>query len=73
MISRDERRKERRQIASEFLEFRRRYLYRQIDLATALEISRRSVQMHEAGLVLPNLRTRARFLELKKRHNTEAA
>lgn len=73
MLSREERSKERQQIASEFLEFRRRYLYRQIDLAEALEISRRSVQMHEAGMVLPNLRTRARFLELKKKQKKDAA
>lgn len=61
------RQREREKVAQEFAEFRRTFLFRQIDLADALQISRRSVQMVEAGNCLPQMTTRARFRDLKQK------
>lgn len=60
-LSAERRQEQRENIAKEFVEFRHNFLFRQIDLAHALRISRRSVQMVEAGNCLPQVTTRARF------------
>ena len=68
-----DRKREKERIASEFLFFRQTNLLRQVDLAEELKISRRSVQMVEAGITLPGMRTRKRFLELKEKLAKEQA
>lgn len=68
-----ERQREKDKIAREFLEFRKRCLFRQTDLAEALNISRRGVQMIENASYLPGLQTRRRFRELRQRHENGQA
>jgi DNA-binding XRE family transcriptional regulator len=57
--------KEREKLAHEVLDFRRRYLLSQIRMAEVMKVSRRTVQMIEAGQVLPHMVTRRKFLDLK--------
>jgi DNA-binding XRE family transcriptional regulator len=63
--STEEKRRVRVKLANEFLTFRQTFLLRQVDLAEALHISRRTVQAVEAADTLPSYRTRRKFLELK--------
>jgi DNA-binding XRE family transcriptional regulator len=65
-LSAEEKRRTRIKLANEFLTFRQTFLFRQVDLAQALHISRRTVQAVEAGYTLPSYRTRQNFLELKQ-------
>lgn len=67
MLAQRQRQKEK--IANDFVAFRKKYLFRQVDLAEQLKISRRGLQMIENASYLPILRTQKRFAELKR--NTE--
>lgn len=60
--------RERERLAGEMLGFRQKYLFRQVDLATALRCSRRTVQQIEAAQVLPQMGIRKRFLELRQKY-----
>jgi DNA-binding XRE family transcriptional regulator len=64
--STEEKRRARVKLANEFLMFRQTFLFRQVDLAGALHISRRTVQAVEAACTTPNYRTRRNFHELKQ-------
>jgi DNA-binding XRE family transcriptional regulator len=65
-LSAEVRQKRREEVAKEFADFRHNYLFRQVDLADALRISRRSVQAIEAAVHLPQVSTRQRFHDLKR-------
>lgn len=62
----EELRREREKLACELLAFRQKHLCTQIRLSELLGISRRCLQYAEAGIALPLMSTRAKFLELKR-------
>jgi predicted transcriptional regulator len=64
-----ERSKTLRRLAKEFLTFRQNNLFRQSDLADALQTSRRTIQMVEAGRSLAHVHLQRKFQELKDKHS----
>jgi DNA-binding XRE family transcriptional regulator len=60
------RKRAKERLAGEVLAFRQKYLFRQTDLATALQCSRRTIQGIEAAQVLPQMDLRRRFVEFKR-------
>jgi len=58
---------------TEWVEFRKEYLFTQKRLAEILGISRRTVQQIEAGLVTPLPQTLRNFLALKARYGSGKA
>jgi DNA-binding XRE family transcriptional regulator len=75
-LTNDELKRERESIALETLKFRQKYLFTQFSLAEHMGVSRRTIQMIEAGRVMPHPSTRRAFIELKRtfaNQKTEAA
>jgi DNA-binding XRE family transcriptional regulator len=61
-----QRKEEADQLARECLNVRKRFLFTQLKLAEALGVSRRTVQMIEAGYTLPHMSTRQKFRDLQE-------
>jgi ribosome-binding protein aMBF1 (putative translation factor) len=57
--------------AKVWLDFRKEFLFSQVQLADALGISRRMVQYAESATVTPNKEILARFDELMRKHQRE--
>lgn len=53
--------------AKEWLSFRKDNLITQVRMAELSGVSRRTIQMIEAGRLIPHFRTQQRFLDLKQR------
>lgn len=62
---------ERKIRAVEWQNFRKRYLFTQQKLAEILDLSRRTVQMIEAGLITPHPGTLRSFETLRAKHEGE--
>lgn len=56
---------------AEWSQFRKEHLFTQVELAQFLGISRRTVQLIEAGKVSPFPGTLRKFSELKAKHESE--
>lgn len=53
--------------AKEWLKFRKDNLITQVRMSELSGVSRRTIQMIEAGRLIPHFSTQQRFLDLKKR------
>lgn len=60
--------KERRELAEQLIRFRVENMFTQRMLAKMLGISRRTVQMIEAGMVTPHFSTLYRFADFRRRY-----
>lgn len=65
--------RERAQRATEWLSLRKDFLMTQAKMAEMSGIGRRTIQMVEGGFAIPEFRTQAKFLDLKKRLADEKA